>query len=131
MRAVRGELSDHARTSRARNILIGIQITASALLLIYAAIFLRGALASATLKPGIRTSDTVIIEVANEPLREVTVQAVKADPAVTTTVRVTGESGEARRLMLQVAFWRAVAYLGSLAGIVAAGAAIRGKIVIL
>ena len=73
----------------------------------------------------------MIIEVANEPLREVTVQAVKADPAVTTTVRVTGESGEARRLMLQVAFWRAVAYLGSLAGIVAAGAAIRGKIVIL
>lgn len=42
-------------------------------------------------------------------------QAVKADPAVTAT-------------LLQVAFWRAVAYLGSLAGIVAAGAAIRGKI---
>ena len=57
------------RPGRARNVLIGIQVTASALLLICAGVFLRSALASSTVDPGIRTADTVIVEIINEPMR--------------------------------------------------------------
>jgi predicted permease len=71
-----------ARPERARNFLIGLQVSASALLLICAAIFLRGAFSAATYNPGIRTADNVFIQVANEPSRDAIVQAVTADPSV-------------------------------------------------
>src|SRR4029453_18814098 len=61
VRTMRGELVKDARPSRARNALIGIQVFASALLLICAAIFLRSAIASSRFDPGFRTSDTVMI----------------------------------------------------------------------
>ena len=83
VRAVRGEVTKDARPSRARNVLIGVQVTASALLLICSAVFLRSALAASTVDPGIRTADTVIVEIVNEPLRDAMVQAVMAEPFVT------------------------------------------------
>ena len=82
-RAVRGELSNDPRPSRARNVLIVVQVTASALLLICSAIFLRSALAASTLNPGIRTADTMMIEIINEPFREAMVTAVASEPMVT------------------------------------------------
>jgi predicted permease len=82
-RAVRGELSNDPRPGRARNLLIGVQVTASALLLICSAIFLRSALAASTANPGMRTSDTLMIEIINEPFRDAMVTAVAAEPMVT------------------------------------------------
>ena len=83
VRTIRGEVTRDARPGRARNVLIGVQVTASALLLIGAAVFLRSALASATVDPGIRTADTILIEVANESRREAMIREVQADPTVT------------------------------------------------
>ena len=56
------ELVKDARPGRARNALIGIQVFASALLLICAAIFLRSGIASSRFDPGLRTADTVLID---------------------------------------------------------------------
>jgi predicted permease len=83
VRAVRGEVTKDARPSRARNVLISVQVTASALLLICSAVFLRSALAASTVDPGVRTADTVIVEIVNEPLRGAMVQAVISEPFVT------------------------------------------------
>jgi predicted permease len=82
VRTMRGEFMPDARPGRTRNVLIGIQVTASALLLISAGIFLRSAFASATVDPGIRTSDTAIVPVVNERLRQQVVDAVTRDPLV-------------------------------------------------
>jgi predicted permease len=82
VRAVRGELIRDARPGRVRDILIGIQVTAAALLLICSGVFLRSALASATLDPGIRTSDTILVEVGDEQFRDAMVRTLRADPAV-------------------------------------------------
>ena len=56
VRTIRGEVAGDARPGRARNFLIGLQVSASALLLIASAVFLRSALASSTIDPGMRTS---------------------------------------------------------------------------
>jgi predicted permease len=82
VRTLRGELTRDARPDRARRALIAVQVGASALLLICAAIFLRGAFAAATVNPGVRTSDTVMVTVANEPRRAALLQAVTAHPSV-------------------------------------------------
>ena len=82
VRTMRGEVMPDARPGRTRNVLIGLQVTASALLLISAGIFLRSAFASASLDPGIRTSDTAIVPVVNEKLRGQVVEAVTRDPVV-------------------------------------------------
>jgi ABC-type antimicrobial peptide transport system permease subunit len=66
VRTLRGELVKDARPGRARNILIGVQVFASALLLICAAIFLRSAIASSRFNPGLRTGDTMLIQIINE-----------------------------------------------------------------
>jgi len=81
-RTIRGELIKDARPGRARAVLIGLQVAASALLLICSAVFLRSAFASATVDPGIRTADTVVIEIVNEPKRAAMVAAVAADPTI-------------------------------------------------
>ena len=81
-RTLRGEIVKNARPSRARNALIGIQVFASALLLIGAAIFLRSAIASARFNPGFRTADTIVIDV-NEPKRSALVRAIVSDSTVT------------------------------------------------
>ena len=82
VRTIRGEVVRDARPGRARNFLIGLQVSASALLLICAAVFLRSAFAAATFDPGMRTSDTVVVQIANEPTRNAMVQAVTAEPSV-------------------------------------------------
>lgn len=82
VRTMRGEVLPDARPGRTRSVLIGLQVTASALLLISAGIFLRSALASASMDPGIRTSDTAVVPVANEQLRRQIVDAVTRDPVV-------------------------------------------------
>jgi predicted permease len=82
VRTIRGEVMPDARPERARNILIGLQVAASALLLISSAVFLRSAFASATVDSGMRTADTVIVEMLNEPMRQRMVQAVLADASV-------------------------------------------------
>ena len=82
VRTMRGEIGKDARPIRSRNVLIGVQVTASALLLICAAVFLRSAMSAAKVDPGIRIADTVDIEIVNEPLRAALIQAVTADPSV-------------------------------------------------
>jgi predicted permease len=82
LRTLRGEMVGHAGPGRARNALIGIQVFASALLLICAAIFLRSAIASSRFDSGFRTSDTVIIQIPNEPKRAAMIQAIASEPAV-------------------------------------------------
>lgn len=82
VRVIRGEMIGDARPGRARSILIGLQVSASALLLIAAGVFLRSAFASATVDSGLRTSDTVIVQMVNEPMRAAMVQAVTTDPLV-------------------------------------------------
>jgi predicted permease len=83
VRTLRGELVKDAKPGRARNALIGVQVFASALLLICAAIFLRSAIASARFDPGLRVSDTVIIELNNEPKRLPMIQAISTDSTIT------------------------------------------------
>jgi predicted permease len=82
LRTIRGEVVRDARPGRARNFLVGLQVSASALLLIAAAVFLRSTFAAATADPGMRTSDTVTIQIANEASRTGVVQAVTAEPSV-------------------------------------------------
>lgn len=83
VRTLRGELVRDARPGRARNALIGVQVFASALLLICAAIFLRSTIASARFDPGLRTADTVLIDIDSEPKRAAMTQAVTSDPTIT------------------------------------------------
>jgi predicted permease len=82
LRTIRGEVVRDARPGWARNVLIGLQVSASALLLISAAVFLRSTLDAATADPGIRTSDTVAVQIVNEAARNAIVQAVAAEPSV-------------------------------------------------
>ena len=83
VRTMRGELVPHARPGRARNVLIGVQVFASALLLICAGIFLRSSLASSQFDPGFRTADTIMIDIANEPKRAAMVQAIESESTIT------------------------------------------------
>jgi predicted permease len=93
---MRGEVTRDARPGRARHALIAVQVGASALLLICAVIFLRGALAAATAAPGVRTRDTVRVSIANEPRRAALLQAVTAHPVV---VAVAASSRQTRRVI--------------------------------
>ena len=83
VRTLRGELVKDARPGRARNVLIGVQVFASALLLICAAIFLRSAIASSRFNPGLRTADTMLIQIINEPKRVAMLQALAVEPTIT------------------------------------------------
>jgi predicted permease len=83
VRAVRGEVVRDARPGRARNVLVALQVTASVLLLICSAVFLRSALAAATIDPGIRAADAVMVDVPNEQIRSAVLDAVRRDPSVT------------------------------------------------
>jgi predicted permease len=85
VRTLRGELVKDTRPRRSRNVLIGLQVSASTLLLISSAVFLRSSLASATVDPGFRTEDTVLIDIINEPKREPMLQALRAESAVLAT----------------------------------------------
>jgi len=84
VRTIRGEIVRDARPGRARDFLIGLQVSASALLLICAAVFLKSALAAATYDSGMRISDNVIVQITSEPDRNAMVQAVTNEPSVAT-----------------------------------------------
>ena len=79
---MRGEIVKDARPGRARDVLIGLQVSVSALLLICSAVFLRSAFAAAANDPGVRTADTLIIGIPNERDRTAMVEAVTAQPSV-------------------------------------------------
>ena len=81
VRTMRGEVMRDARPGRMRGLLIGLQVTASALLLICSGVFLRSVLASSTIDPGFRTSDTVMITI-NEPTRETLIDAIRREPVI-------------------------------------------------
>ena len=83
VRTLRGELVKDARPGRARNILIGVQVFASALLLICSAIFLRSAISSSQFNPGFRTADTLLIDTIKDNKRDAMLQALGSDPTVT------------------------------------------------
>ena len=83
VRTLRGELVKDARPGRARNVLIGVQVFASALLLICAAIFLRSAMSASEFNPGFRTADTLLIDAFNDNKRDTMLQALANDPTVT------------------------------------------------
>jgi predicted permease len=83
VRTLRGELVKDARPGRARNILIGVQVFASALLLICSAIFLRSTIASSQFNPGFRTTDTLLIDALNDSTRDAMLQALGRDRTVT------------------------------------------------
>jgi predicted permease len=85
VRAMRGEGMRQAPPGRARSILVWLQVTASTLLLICSAVFLRSALASARVDPGLRTADTVVVEMVNESTRRAMAAAVEHDPSVALT----------------------------------------------
>ncbi len=82
VRAVRGEVVRDARPGRARNLLVALQVTASVLLLICSAVFLRSAWEAATIDPGIRTADTVFVNIRKEQTRDAVLEAVTSDPSV-------------------------------------------------
>jgi predicted permease len=83
VRALRGELVTDARPGRARNVLVGVQVFASALLLVCAAIFLRSAVASSRFDPGLRTADTVVIDIRDEATRPAMLEAIASATTVT------------------------------------------------
>ena len=84
VRTMRGEVTRDARPSRARHALIAVQVGAAALLLICAAIFLRGAVAAGTKDPGVRTIDTVMVNIDDESKRGALLQSLRADSLVVT-----------------------------------------------
>jgi predicted permease len=79
---MRGEVMRNARPRRARHALIALQVGASALLLICAVIFLRGAFTAATRTEWTRTSDTVRVSIETERRRADVLQILRADPLV-------------------------------------------------
>ncbi len=81
-RTLRGGLLKDARPGRARNALIGVQVFASALLLICSAIFLRSAIASSRLSSGFRTADTLLIDAIKDGKRDAMLQALGYEPTV-------------------------------------------------
>src|SRR6185503_4216212 len=82
VRTMRGEVTRDARPGRARRTLITVQVGASALLVICAAVLLRGVFAAATREPGVRTSDTLRVSIENESRRSAVLAALAADPVV-------------------------------------------------
>jgi hypothetical protein len=70
------------RPGRARHALIALQVGASTLLLVCAAVFLRSAFAASVVDPGVRTHDTVTVPIANEPRRAAILRELTAHPSV-------------------------------------------------
>ena len=85
VRSMRGEVTKDARPGRSRQFLIAVQVGASALLLVCAGVLLRSAMAAASVGPGVRTADTLMVVTNNEPRRAALVQAVTTHPVVEAT----------------------------------------------
>ena len=81
VRAMRGEVATDARPGRVRQMLIGSQVTASALLLVCAAVFLRSTYATAAVETGVRTDDTVVVGRLTESTRPAMIHALRDHPS--------------------------------------------------
>jgi predicted permease len=81
-RAVHSDLRGAGRSGRVRDVLVTAQVTGSVLLLICAAIFLRGTWAAASRDPGVRTADVVNVSVRDEQKRAAILDVVQTDAAV-------------------------------------------------
>ena len=84
VRAIRGELTKDARPSRVRQVLIASQVTASALLLVCAAVFLRSTYSAATADIGVRADDTVLVGGLTESARPAVLRALSQHSSVAT-----------------------------------------------
>ena len=82
VRTLRGEVAREAGPGQGRHMLIAVQVCASALLLIGAAVFLRGAWAASKVDHGIRTTDTLLVPVTDERVRNVILAEVTAHSSV-------------------------------------------------
>jgi predicted permease len=82
MRAVHGQLVRDARHGRARSTLVALQVTGSVLLLVTAAVFLRSSLMAASADPGVRTADTLFVNIASEQRRGAILDAARSEPSV-------------------------------------------------
>lgn len=82
VRAIRGEVLREGRSGRARDALVALQVTASVLLLICAAVFLRSSWAAASVDLGIRTDGILNVEVLNEQRRQAILDVVNREPAI-------------------------------------------------
>jgi predicted permease len=87
-RAVRGVALGGERPGRARNALVALQVSGSALLLICAAIFLRGAWSAGNVDPGVRIDDVVSVAVLDERQRGRILETLGANPAVASVAAV-------------------------------------------
>ena len=82
VRAMRGEIARDTRPGRVRQVLIAAQVTASALLLVCAAVFLRSTFAAATSDAGVRTADTLIVRGITESTRAATIRTLGEHPSI-------------------------------------------------
>ena len=82
VRAMHGEVMRDARPARARNALVTLQVTGSVLLLVCSAVFLRSSWVAASVDPGVRTADTVFVNLGNEQTRGAILDAVRSEPTV-------------------------------------------------
>ena len=83
VRAIRGEVLPDVRPGRARNVLVVMQVTGSALLLICAAIFLRSSWAASNVDPGIRIDGIVTVNVLDEEKRATVLDRARGESSVT------------------------------------------------
>jgi predicted permease len=83
VRAMRGEVARDARPNRVRQMLIGSQVTAAALLLVCSGVFLRSTYSSATASAGLRTDDTLVVRRITESARPALLGALEDQPSIT------------------------------------------------
>ena len=82
VKTMRGELVRDLRPSRTRQLLIAAQVGASSLLLIAAALLLRGPVSAVRVDTGLRVHDTVMVSLGDETRRSAILDALAADPLV-------------------------------------------------
>ena len=88
VRAIRGEVMRDGRPSRARHALVALQVTASAVLLICAAIFLRSSWAASKIDLGIRTEGILNVTILNEQRRGAIVNVINTEPSIASVAAV-------------------------------------------
>ena len=88
LQAIRGQVIRDARPSRARHALVALQVTASALLLICAAIFLRSSWAASRIDLGIRTDGILNVTILNEQRRAAILNVVNSEPSLASVAAV-------------------------------------------
>ncbi len=88
VRAIRGEVMRDGRPSRARHALVALQVTASAVLLICAAIFLRSSWAASKIDLGIRTEGILNVTILNEQRRAAILNVMNTEPSIASVAAV-------------------------------------------